>query len=188
MKEEEEIQARIISANKAFFTVAQLMRSRLVSRSTKLRLYKTLVRPVATYASETWVLKKSAANRIDMFERKILRRILGPVKEDGVYRLRKNREVYSLYGDMRISDYVRLQRLKWLGHLHRMDDSRTVREVYRGRPEGVRARGRPLGRWKDGVAEDLRNFNVSLRLATDRQEWTRVIEQAKDRLVRLSCL
>lgn len=188
LDEEEEIQARMVSANKAFFSLAHIIRSKLVSRTTKLRLYKTLIRPVATYACETWSFKQSLAAKIDIFERKVLRRILGPIKENGAYRLRKNKELYTIYGDVKLSDYVRIQRLKWLGHLLRMDDGRTVKRLYQGYPEGVRARGRPRSRWKDKVSEDLQSFKVSLRLAADRQDWARVVEQAKDRLVRLSCL
>lgn len=188
LEEEEEIQARIVSANKAFFSIAHVMKSRLVSRTTKLRLYKTLIRPVVTYACETWTLKKTLADKIDVFERRILRRILGPVRENQVHRQRKNRELYLLYGDMQLSHFIRIQRLKWLGHIHRMDDSRTVKRLYIGHPEGVRARGRPRGRWKDSVSEDLRTLKISLRRAADRMDWAKAIEKAKDRLVRLSCL
>jgi hypothetical protein len=47
----------------------------LVSQNVKLQLYKTLIRPVAPYASETWVLKESEINKLMTFKREIMRKI-----------------------------------------------------------------------------------------------------------------
>jgi hypothetical protein len=58
------------------------MRSRVIHRQTKIRLYKTLIRPVLWYASESWTLAKKSELALNAFERKVLRRILGPVKEN----------------------------------------------------------------------------------------------------------
>jgi hypothetical protein len=41
-----------------------------------------VLRPVFTYACETWVLKESEINKLLAFERKILRNIFGPSKEN----------------------------------------------------------------------------------------------------------
>jgi len=45
------------------------------------RMYKTLVRPVVTYACKTWVLKENIKSKLRVFERKVLRRIYGLSKE-----------------------------------------------------------------------------------------------------------
>jgi hypothetical protein len=44
-------------------------------------MYKTLVRPVVTYACETWVLRENIKIKLRVFERKVLRIIYGPTKE-----------------------------------------------------------------------------------------------------------
>jgi hypothetical protein len=49
-------------------------------------IYKTLIRLVLTYGSETWVLTKREENRLLVFERKALGTIYGPKIVDGVYR------------------------------------------------------------------------------------------------------
>jgi hypothetical protein len=49
-----EIQARIISGNQCYYSCGALMKSRALNRSSKLRIHKTLIRPVVTYGSETW--------------------------------------------------------------------------------------------------------------------------------------
>ena len=57
-------------------------------------MYKTLVRPVVTYACETWVLKENIKTKLRVFERKGLRRIYGPTKEkDGTWRIKLNEEL-----------------------------------------------------------------------------------------------
>jgi len=49
----------------------------------KLKLYFSVIRPVVTYACETWILKETIINRLMVFERKILRKIFGPTYENG---------------------------------------------------------------------------------------------------------
>jgi hypothetical protein len=51
-----EIQARIISGNRCYYSCGALMKSRALNRSLKLKIYKTLIRPVVTYGCEAWTL------------------------------------------------------------------------------------------------------------------------------------
>jgi hypothetical protein len=53
-----EIRICLMIANRAYFTLIKLLKSRLLSCKTKMQIYITLIRPVLTYASETWTLKK----------------------------------------------------------------------------------------------------------------------------------
>jgi sorting nexin-29 len=82
----EEIGARLVAANRAYFGLLGHFKSRLLSRQTKLIIYKTLVRPVLTYASETWAIAKAEERLLELFERKILCRIVGPICENGEWR------------------------------------------------------------------------------------------------------
>jgi len=52
-----------------------------LTKKCKLRMYQTLVRPVVTYACETWVLKENIKTKLRVFERKVLRRIYGSTKK-----------------------------------------------------------------------------------------------------------
>jgi hypothetical protein len=56
-------------------------KSRSVTKHSKLKLYRTVSRPIVTYASETWVLKETVIQKLLFFERRILRRIFGPTKK-----------------------------------------------------------------------------------------------------------
>ena len=77
---EEEIKDRITAGNKAYHVHKKLFTSKLISRNVKLHLYNTLIRPLVTYASETWVLKESMIKKLMIFERKIMRKIAGPTR------------------------------------------------------------------------------------------------------------
>ena len=51
---------------------------------------------IVTYASETWVLKETIIQKLLVFERKILRRIFGPTKENQIWRFKTNEELDKL--------------------------------------------------------------------------------------------
>jgi dipeptide/tripeptide permease len=68
---EEEIKERIALCNKAYFANRKFLKSKSVTKRSKLKLYKTLIRPVVIYGSETWVLKEAMIQKLMVFERKI---------------------------------------------------------------------------------------------------------------------
>ncbi|XP_024884393.1 uncharacterized protein LOC112462707 [Temnothorax curvispinosus] len=154
--EAREVQARVKAANRAYFSLIPIMKLRDVRRDTKILLYKTLIRSVATYGCETWAVTQRSASVLDAFERKVLRRIYGPTQEDGMWRIRYNHELYWLYGAPKLSTYIGLMRLRWAGHVQRLDAGRMPRRVLETRFLGGRPRGRPRNRWEDGVTADAK--------------------------------
>ena len=81
-----------MAGNRTYFAPIILFRNRLLSRATKIRLYKTLIRPVVAYGAETWTMAKKEEQALLIFERKIFRRICGLKYEDGEWKIRTNRE------------------------------------------------------------------------------------------------
>ena len=77
-----EIQRRILAGDRTYFAAISLFRSRLLSRATKIVLYKTLIRPVVTCGAEVWTLAKKE-QAVLIFEREIFRRIYGAKYENG---------------------------------------------------------------------------------------------------------
>ena len=63
------------------------LKSRLVTKSSKLKLYRTVIRPIVTCTAETWVLKENITQKLLVFGRKILRGIFGPKKENQIWRI-----------------------------------------------------------------------------------------------------
>ena len=82
-----------------------------MSRKTNINIYKAIIRPSVLYGSETWSLTKRDEQRINMWEREVLRRIFGLVNDRGEWRLRTNKEIYDLV------TVIKVQKLKWLGHV-----------------------------------------------------------------------
>jgi len=68
------------------------------------------------YGAETWVLSKVDEIRLGVLERKILRRIYGPICEGAAWRSRYNEELYHLY-ETDLVTTVRITRLRWAGHI-----------------------------------------------------------------------
>jgi hypothetical protein len=67
-------------------------------------VYKTLVRLVITYASESWVLPKADERSLDLFERRVLRCISGAVQD--TWRNRFSQELYKLFNEPSITEYI----------------------------------------------------------------------------------
>ena len=59
-----------------------------------------------------------------------------------------------------ISQKVTARRLEWLGHLARMDETRTPQRCLFGWLPGQRPRGGPRKRWRDVVKADLRKAGI----------------------------
>ncbi|GFX68361.1 hypothetical protein TNCV_2817351 [Trichonephila clavipes] len=68
------------------------------------------MRSVLTYALETWPLTLRDHKTLGIFERKILRCILGGIQVNGPWR-RSNLELYKIYKQPDIVKFVKVQRL-----------------------------------------------------------------------------
>jgi hypothetical protein len=88
-----EIYNRIILANRSYFGIANMLKAKNINRKHKVTIYKTLIKPVLMYGAETWVLNKADELRFVVFERKMLRRIYGPICEEATW-ARYNEELY----------------------------------------------------------------------------------------------
>jgi len=129
----------------------------------------------------TWVLSNADKLRLGVFERKILRRIYGPICEGAAWRSRYNEELYHLYDETDLVTTVRIARLRWAGHIVRMQDNLPCKKITLDKPEGRRQVGRPNLRWMDGVMRDAEKLGVRnwKSKAKDRDGWRRLLESAK---------
>ncbi len=157
-----EIKRRIIAAQRAFYGVRHLLSSRRISRKAKFTIYKTLIRPVAIYGAESWNTTADDEERLAVFERMILRVIIGPVKvEEEVYRKRYNHELYQIFREPDIVLFSKHRRLSWAGHVARREENHPVAKVFKGTfRDGKRSRGRRKISWEEGVRKDSAEFGM----------------------------
>jgi hypothetical protein len=134
-----------------------VLSSRLLSRNVKVKIYKTIILPVVLYGCETWSLTLREEHRLRVFENRDLRRIFGPKRDEvtGEWRKLHNEELHNLYSSQDIIRQVKSRRMRWAGHVARIEEERKVYKVLVGKPEGRRPLGRPRRRWEDGVRMDL---------------------------------
>jgi transcription termination factor 2 len=113
-----------------------------------------------------------------------LRKIYGPTKENGQWRIKTNEELITKYKSQDIITVIKIQRLEWLGHVVRMDESRSVKKIFEGKLDGRRGRGRPRLRWINDVEDDLRKLGAKRwrTKALDRVEWASIIREAMAKL------
>jgi len=86
---------------------------------------------VLTYASETWTLTKRERKQLNIFERRVYRRILGPVydNEKENWRILTDKEFYASVNKPTITETIRLNRLRWFGHLQKLEENRISKRV-----------------------------------------------------------
>jgi hypothetical protein len=129
-----------------------------ISRNSKLQIY----RPVVTYGSESWTLTMEEERGLAVSERKILRKIYGPVKENELWRIRRNDELEAIINPLnaelnpiyhllallvhhflhvsrirvKAENFVRFikgQRIRRLGHTERMQDTAIPKKMLYGK-------------------------------------------------------
>jgi len=78
----EEIKSRLKSGNACYHSVQNLFSSRLLSRSLKIKIYRTVILPFVLYGCEAWSLTLREERKLRMFENMVLRRIFGPRRDE----------------------------------------------------------------------------------------------------------
>jgi len=157
-----------------------------ISKKLKLRLKNTKDKTL-TYASEIWTLTKRDRKQLNVFERKVYRRILGPVydNEKENWSVLTNKEIYACVKKRTIIETVRLNRLCSFGHVQRMEENRIPKRILYMNLGTTRLRGRPRNRWQDEVRENGRTVGGEgwQEKVHNREEWKKLLRKAKNRPV-----
>ncbi len=111
-----------------------------------------------------------------------IRRILGISWQDKV----TNGDVLSRAGLPSMYTLLRQRRLRWLGHVRRMEDGRIPKDILYGElAMGRRNTGRPHLRYKDVYIRDMKAVDIDTMswegLAADRTEWRSALKQHLER-------
>jgi hypothetical protein len=98
--------------------------------------------------------------------------IIGPVQDKGQWRSRYNQELYNLFKKPKLSITIRIARLRWAGHVRRMDEEALPRRIMYVTPIGQWKTGRPKARRED-VGKDARMLGIRSWWSTamNREKW-----------------
>ena len=72
---QEEIKGRLKLGNACFYSVQNLLSSRLLSKNLKIKIYRNIILPVVLYGCETWSLTLREECRLRAFENRVLRKV-----------------------------------------------------------------------------------------------------------------
>jgi hypothetical protein len=98
------------------------------------------------------------------------------VKENELWRIRRNDELEDIIKGENIVRFIKSERIRWLGHIERMQDTAIPKKMLYGKLYATRRRGRPKSRWLDDVSTVLRKMGINeWRVRTrDREVWRRI--------------
>jgi hypothetical protein len=86
------------------------------------------------------------------------KKIYGPSYVNGIHKIKYNYELYKLFKEPNIIQLIKINRLKWLGHIRRMDEILLCKKLTFPQLDDSRKRGRLKLRWLDDVLQNLQNL------------------------------
>jgi hypothetical protein len=143
-----DIQRRTSLASAMVGRLSKIWKSASISLRTKVKVYEAIVIPVFLYGGESWRLRKNDERKILSTEMGWLRRIMGVTR---LQQIRNELIRRKLGQEDTLCDKIQRRRLKWFGHVTRMNDTRLPFRALHGHMEGHRSRGRQPNTWMDNV-------------------------------------
>ena len=120
------------------------------------KVYRTVVRPAMLYGAETLATTKRQESRIEVNEMMMLRWMCGVTRKDKI----RNEHIRGTTKVVQASRKITERRLKWYGHVMRMEEDHVVRRVMTKAIPGKRKRGWPKTRWKDVYKRDMQTVGL----------------------------
>ena len=105
-----------------------LLSSRLLPKKLKIKIYRTIILPVVLYGCEAWSLTLREERKLRVLENMVLRRIFGPRRDEvtGEWRRLHSEKLSDLYSSPNIVRVIKSRRMRWAGHVARMEEERGV--------------------------------------------------------------
>jgi hypothetical protein len=133
---QKEIKRRLNSGNACCHSVQKLLSSRLLSKNIKIGIEKIIILFVALYGCETWSGTLREERRLRVFEKRLLRRIFEPKRDEvtGGSRTLHNEGLHNLDSSPSIIRKMKSRRMRWAGYVARMSDKKNACRILVGKP------------------------------------------------------
>jgi hypothetical protein len=139
---EKDFYIKVANFVKVLGIINQIFKPSLVSRRTRICIYKTLARPVLSYGSEAWTIRRIDEKRLISSEMSFLSRTTGYTRWDH----KRNEDVLTELKISQMTVFMYQYRKNWKEHVDRIP-----KMILKYQPKGKRYLGRPMQRWKDSV-------------------------------------
>jgi len=129
---EEDIKARIAAAWKKWKELTGVLCDRRMPSAVKGKAYRTVVRPVLTYGSEAWTLRRCEEERLERTEMPMFHWILGLTLKGR----KRNDDICCIIGVACITDKVHKARLRWYEHVQWQEEDDCVKRILEADVQG----------------------------------------------------
>lgn len=169
---EADIKRRLALARIAFIRLQNIWRSGRFSQKTKLHIMNSNVLSVLLYGAEMWRVTKTYLNKLYVFHRTCLRRVLRRFWPNHL----SNEELYEATGSTPVLALIGVRRRRWIRHILRTSLSNISRTALTWAPEGRRRRGRPRETWRRTVEKERNqlgwhSWGAAVASTADRDGW-----------------
>ena len=121
--------------------------NKFLRQDSKVKIYKAIIRPILTYASETRPDTTKTKQTIETAEMQTLRKITRTKRIDH----KRSEDIRQQCNIEEIGAWVLRRRIEWNEHIDKMEEGRLVKVVRDNRPAGKRSPERPRKRWKESL-------------------------------------
>lgn len=173
---EEDIKRRKQLAMNAMKKLEHIFTNSKLHNNIKIRIFKACVESIFLYNSELWTLTKTAANKIDSFHRRLMRKALNikwpnKIASETLYKDTKQKPW---------SKIIKTRRLRWFGHATRLPAETPAKiALTEAKRKIKKPKGGQKSTWMAVLEKDLKAQNLTLEgateLAYDRDAWRRVV-------------
>ena len=177
----EDIARRICITNNAYSSLKTIFNNKHVCLNLKLRIFSALLESIFLYNSEVWGLDKTLEHKVDTFQRRLLRNILGIKWTKGNWI--SNTNLHNKTNQIEWSRKIAHRRLRFLGHVARLHENTPAKIALQ---EALRETKKPQGRPKTTLLSVIKkqlnsinidNFDEAINQAQNRDNWRKLITE-----------